>query len=110
MPQITPPVAEPNKGLTQHQKIIAMMCKNHTKEWWLPTDFMKFEAGEFFVGYEASARLSELQNNYPYIFETRQAGRFKERRLRFDTGKDWYNDAPQWMQVVIKRYYKGGQK
>lgn len=104
MPQIEPPKAEPVKGLTQHQKIVAMICSNHEKMWWLPSDFMK--GGEFFVGYEASARLSELQSDNPEMFESRQAGRFKERRICFETGKDWYANAPKDLQLMIKRYYK----
>lgn len=104
MPQVMAPPIEPQKGLTQHQKIVAMMCQNHHKMWWLPTDFMK--GGEFFVGYEASARLSELQSSYDEMFETRWNGRFKERRICFENGKDWYSKIPKDLQLMIKRYYK----
>lgn len=104
MPQITPPLPYPVKELSQHQKIVAKMCSFPSKEWWLPTDFMKQD--EFFVGYEASARLSELQRNYPDIFETRPAGKYKERRMRFEHGKEWFSQAPKDIQQMIRKYYK----
>jgi len=105
MPQVLPPAAQPTKDLTQHQKIVAMMCTNHDKQWWLPADFM--QGGEFFVGYEASARLSELQSDNLSMFETRRSGKFMERRIRFETGKIWYPLISKDLQLMIKRYYKG---
>lgn len=109
MPQVIPPAPQPTKALTQQQKIVAMMCKNDTKMWWLPTDFMRSEAGEFFVGYEASARLSELQRENPQMFESRRAGKYMERRICFDTGREWYNTISKDLQLMIKRYYKGNE-
>lgn len=110
MPEITAPPVQPAKGLTQHQKIVAMMCQHHEKKWWLPTDFMKMEIGQFFVGYEASARLSELQSENPEMFESRRNGKFMERRICFETGKSWYSKAPKDLQLMIKKYYKGGSR
>lgn len=109
MPQVIPPAPQPTKALTQQQKIVAMMCKNDTKMWWLPTDFMRSEAGEFFVGYEASARLSELQRENPQMFESRRAGKYMERRICFDTGREWHNTISKDLQLMIKRYYKGNE-
>jgi hypothetical protein len=105
MPEIKPPAADPVKSLTQHQKIVAEMCKNHTKDWWLPSDFM--QGGEFFVGYEASARLSELQRENPTMFDSRRSGKFMERRIMFETGKEWYPNVSTDIQLMVKRYYKG---
>lgn len=104
MPQIAPPPPYPMKGLSQHQKIIAKMCKHDLKKWWLPSDFMQND--EFFVGYEASARLSELQRQYPYMFDSRPAGRFLERRMRFEDGKQWFATCPDDFKKVIRKYYK----
>ena len=92
MPQIQPPKPQPVKELTQHQKIVATMCKNSQKEWWLPQDFM--QPGDFFVGYEASARLSELQSEYPQMFESVRAGKYMKRRIKFEEGKQWYTTVP----------------
>lgn len=107
MPQVVPPAPEPMPSLSQHQKIIAKICCHTNKEWWLPTDFM--DSDEFFVGYEASARLSELQRQYPAMFETRPAGKYKERRIRFETGKEWYADIPKDLQLMVKQYYRGAK-
>lgn len=107
MPQIAPPPATPTPGLTQHQKIVAQMCKHHTKEWWLASDFMKPEMGDLFVGYEATARLAELIKENPDMFETKRVERFRAVRVRFETGKDWYKDINPKLQRMVKLYYKG---
>lgn len=103
MPQIQPPKAQPVKELTQHQKIVATMCKNSQKEWWLPQDFM--QPGDFFVGYEASARLSELQSEYPQMFDSVRAGKYMKRRIKFEEGKQWYSTVPADLQLMVKKYY-----
>jgi hypothetical protein len=109
MPQITPPVADPVKSLTQHQKIVAQMCKYPEKQWWLASDFMKQELGELFVGYEATARLAELIGDNPEMFETERQGRFRAVRMRFETGKEWYSNIAPKLQRMVKLYYKGNQ-
>lgn len=104
MPEIKPPKAQPTKELTQHQKIVATMCKNSQKEWWLPQDFM--QPGEFFVGYEASARLSELQSENPEMFESVRSGKYMKRRICFETGKEWYSDVSADLKLMIVKYYQ----
>lgn len=106
MPQVIAPPIQPGKRLTQHQKIVAQMCKHHTKEWWLASDFMKPELGELFVGYEATARLAELIGENPDMFETKRIERFRAVRMRFETGKDWYKTISPKLQSMVKRYYK----
>lgn len=105
MPEITPPPVQPSTALTQHQKIVAQMCKHHTKEWWLASDFMKPEMGELFVGYEATARIAELIGDHPEMFETKRDGRFRAFRMKFETGKEWYKTLPPKLQIMVKRYY-----
>lgn len=105
MPEVKAPPVNPVKSLTQHQKIVAEMCLRNSKEWWLPSDFMK--GGEFFVGYEASARLSELQRENPTMFESRRAGKYMERRIRFEDGKTWYPEVSKELQLIVKLHYKG---
>lgn len=109
MPQIEPPAAEPVKGLTQHQKIVATMCKYPEKKWWLASDFMKPDMGDLFVGYEATARLAELVGDYPDMFETERQGRFRAVRMQFETGKEWYKGISPKLQLMVKRYYKVDQ-
>lgn len=65
--------------MTQHEKIIAVI-KTDPLRWWLPGDFMKPELGDLFVGWEASARLSELAKMN--MLDTKQEGKFKARRLK----------------------------
>ena len=57
--------------MTQHQKIIFKMLHGPRDKWWLPQDFMRGD--QYFVGYEAPARLSELAADYPDMIETKQA-------------------------------------
>ena len=64
---------------TQHYKILALMATDPDR-WWLPTDFMKPELGEYFVGYEASARLSELAKQNKV--ESKKIGKYMARRLK----------------------------
>lgn len=66
--------------LTQEQKILAVMLLNSDREWWKASDFMQPGLGSYFVGYEASARLSELAAQYDWV-ETKKDGRFKLRKL-----------------------------
>lgn len=71
------------------------------KEWFVASDFVMDEFGDVFVGYEASARLSELSNDYPQIIETAQHGRFKARRIKTNNIAPYLNDLPQWMQDIL---------
>lgn len=110
MPQIELPPVDPveapaKKGLTQQQKIVAKMAKYTARIWWLPPDFMRNDP-EFFVGYEASARLSELQADYPTAFESQKDGKYLARRMCFETMDQWLPTMPKDMQAVIKRFYK----
>lgn len=60
--------------MDQYQKIIKRMAKRQAaegKEWFLPSDFVMNEDNSVYVGYEASARFSELADRYPYLIESR---------------------------------------
>ena len=105
MPQVQPPAVEPVKGLTNKQKIIAVMCQHPEKKWWLASDFMKPDMKDLFVCYEATARLSELTGDYPDAFETERQGKFRAVRMRFETGKEWYGKLTPKLQLMVKKYY-----
>lgn len=105
MPEVNAPPIDPLTGLTQHQKIVAKMCKYKSRIWWLPPDFMRADP-EFFVGYEASARLSELQREYPSAFESRKEGKYLARRMLFEDMDKWLPRMPKNLQAMVKRYYK----
>lgn len=70
--------------MTQYEKIIKAMRSNPQKIWWLPQDFMQYSMGELFVGYEASARLSELAKLYPKFIESQRQGKYMARRFCFE--------------------------
>lgn len=68
---------------TQYEIILGAMLTNKNKSQWTAKDF---QSGEYFVGYEASARMSELNKMYPDIFTTGKEGRF--RTLSIDWTKE----------------------
>lgn len=89
--------------LTQHQKILTTMCRNQDQEWWFPYDFMGDMLGDLFVGYEASARLSELAKDYPDMIASEQAGKYIKRRVRFETIEQWFPELPKDLRYVFHR-------
>ena len=91
--------------MKQTEKIFALMCYNRTKKmWWYPPDFMKESNGAFFVGYEASARLSELARNYPDMIESHSEGKYIYRRIRWSNIGNWFNQLPENLQAIEMRY------
>lgn len=68
---------------TQYEIILGAMLTNKNKSQWTAKDF---QSGEYFVGYEASARMSELNKMYPDLFITGKEGRF--RTLSIDWTKE----------------------
>lgn len=60
--------------MTQQDTILFAMLKNRSKQWWSAKDF---QSGEYFVGYEASPRISELSNKYEDLIITAKDGRFR---------------------------------
>lgn len=74
--------------MTQTEKILTYMLRMlKSKEWFYPPDFMQPEMDfedPYFVGYEASARLSDLARQYPDLIESRRRGKYTERRIRLE--------------------------
>ena len=60
--------------MTQYDIILNAMINNKWKAWWTAKDFQK---APYFVGYEASARMSELANMHPDLIKTGKDGRFR---------------------------------
>ena len=69
--------------MTQHNRILKAMLDNPNKKYWTASDFQK---GQYFVGYEATARMSELINKYSNIIIPGKDGRF--RTLTIDWNKE----------------------
>ena len=60
--------------LTQCDVILKAMLENPNKVEWSAKDFQN---GEYFVGYEASARMSDLLRMYPEILIAGKEGRLE---------------------------------
>ncbi len=89
--------------MTQYQKIIFKMLHGPKDKWWLPHEFMR---GDYFVGYEASARLSELAADYPEMIETKQDGKYKARRIKTDAVDFWLPQLPRDLREAIETEFK----
>ena len=64
--------------LTQCKTIIKIMLDHPEKEWWYASDFQK---SPYFVGYEASARMSDIIREYPSLVDVDRDGRFRILRI-----------------------------
>lgn len=60
--------------LTQCDVILKAMIENKGRKDWTAKDF---QSGEHFVGYEASARMSDLIRLYPDLLIVGKEGRFR---------------------------------
>lgn len=79
--------------LTQCDVILKAMLENKDKEKWTAKDF---QSGKHFVGYEASARMSDLIRIYPELFITGKDGRFRTLSI------NWENKSE--IKQAIERY------
>lgn len=69
-------------SLTQCEFILQTMYDNRDKKRvWYAKDFQK---PPYFVGYEASARMSDLLRMYPEIFIVSKDGRFRTLELNLE--------------------------
>lgn len=73
----------------KQRDLILSVLQAHPGRWFLPQDFMRQAA--WFVGYEASARLSEIAKEFPKNVESKREGRQMARR---------------WVGVAMKAVYK----
>lgn len=67
--------------LSQCDVILKAMLENRNKNIWTAKDF---QSGEYFVGYEASARMSELTKMYPELFIVGKDGRFRTLSINWE--------------------------
>ena len=71
--------------MTQANKILKAMINNPGKKYWTAKDF---QSGEHFVGYEATARMSELINKHPELIIPGKEGRFRTLSLDWNKEKE----------------------
>ena len=88
---------------TQQAKILFTMINNPKTTWWYPQDFMKPDLGDLFVGYEASARLSELAKDYPEMIDSKRDGKYKVRRLRFENSENFKHLLPETLRWILPK-------
>lgn len=86
---------------TQHQKIIHLMTKQN-KKWFYPYDFMRPGLGDYYVGYKAPSRLSELNRKYPKMFIKDIDGRFVRYRINVQDFDEWYEQLPFSLKIYVK--------
>ena len=67
--------------MKQHDIILKAMMKNKNKKEWIASDFQK---EPYFVGYEASPRMSELSKMFPEQLITGKQGRFRTLSINWD--------------------------
>jgi hypothetical protein len=60
--------------MSQCDIILKAMLENKHKKVWKATDFL---SGKYFVGYEATARMSDLLRMYPDLVIAGKDGRFR---------------------------------
>lgn len=103
MPEVIPPPIQRGKGLTQNQKILILMCRGTKDKWFFPYDHMRPELGELFVGYVVQSRLTELQRDYPQMFEKEVDGKYTKRRLNRDKIAEWFPTLPKDLRQVVAK-------
>ena len=70
--------------MKQYDIILSAMINNKDKKIWTAKDFQK---GKYFVGYEASPRMSELAKMYEDLFIVGRDGRFRTLSINWDYEK-----------------------
>lgn len=68
----------------QHEVIIKAMLENPSKESWKASDF---QTGRYFVGYEASARMSEMVILYQGLVISGKEGRYRTLSINWKNKK-----------------------
>lgn len=90
----------------KQRDLILSVLQAHPGRWFLPQDFMREPT--WFVGYEASARLSEIAKEFPKNVESKREGRQMARRWvgvamrSFYKAKVEYVDAGTWREKEIR--------
>lgn len=69
---------------SQCNTILKAMLNNPEKKIWRATDFQN---GQYFVGYEATARMSDLIRQYPTLMIVGKVGRFRTLSINWNENK-----------------------
>lgn len=72
------------------------MCIRYDAQiWFRAKDFQDQNAKDNFVGYEAGTDIAQLHRKHPSLFDARRAGKYIERRIRFED---------PWTRGLLLRY------
>lgn len=71
--------------LTQCDTILKALLENKNKNEWTAKEF---QHGEYFVGYEATARMSDLIRMYPNLLIVGKQGRFRTLSINWDNKEE----------------------
>ena len=83
--------------LTQQEKILALLAlKNEPGRFYKPQELM--DDPRLFVGYEATARISEVVADYPTLVEPKKVGKYRLIRFRFENLRN-----PETLAALPKR-------
>lgn len=74
-----------NEKLTQCDIILKALLLNKNKKEWKATEF---QYDPYFVGYEATARMSELIEKYPNLLIAGKDGRFRTLSINWNNEKE----------------------
>lgn len=92
--------------MQQKEKILALMIsRKGNQEWFYAPDFMKPELGELFVGYEASARMTDCAKDYPYMIEAKKVGKYRYIRFKFERIDEIFSIAGPAMVDFLDRTF-----
>ena len=78
--------------MTQCEVILKAMLENKDKEIWTASDF---QSGKYFVGYEATARMSDLKRLHPKVFTVGKLHRFRTLKINWEAEET---------QELLKKY------
>lgn len=101
-----------NKNITQMSKIISLMIRNGNQEWFMAGDFQEPKIkmnDELFVGWEATARMSDLLREYPEMVGVKREGKYRYLRFRFENTVKMFQTLPYyWIDFIKSELEKSG--
>ena len=86
--------------------MVLILCYVGSDKKWIASDF---QSGKNFVGYEASARMSELVKIYPDLFIVSKVGRFRALEINWEE-KEMINELCKIYEIkpFKKEFHKKG--
>ena len=100
------------KNKTQMSKIIVSMIRRKEQDWFFAGDFQepRVKLGdELFIGWEATARMSDLLRDYPQIVEAKKQGKYRYLRFRFENTAEMLKSLPsEWITLIRTELDKSG--